>query len=187
MLKATVNIARELKNPGKLAHAELSTVSENLYVCGRQLVTEGQIHVQADYSYDGEGGVNMAGKISAVFREECSRCGREFLRPFECEFSEFFVRVRSDIDIVSEDTGFTFTEDVLDLSDLINETVMLNYPMTSLCSENCKGLCPVCGCDLNTDECTCGMEPEQEEIDFDSEDAFEKAVELLKSRYSVNK
>ena len=183
MLKTAINIADEIKKPGKITKAELKYFPEDLSLCGRQLVPDNGIDISVSYGYDGENGLNIAGKISAVFHEECSRCGKAFLMPFECEFSELFVRLGND-SIVSEDTdSYTFTGDVVELSDFINEMILLNYPMTSLCNENCKGLCPECGCNLNEKQCDCGEE--KEDIDPNSDDAFDKAMELLKSKYSI--
>jgi uncharacterized protein len=43
----------------------------------------------------------------------------------------------------------------LDLSGLLKEQVLLGLPMKTVCSEDCKGLCPKCGMDLNEGRCNC--------------------------------
>ena len=44
---------------------------------------------------------------------------------------------------------------VLDLQELVNEEVSLNLPTKILCSDDCKGLCPQCGANLNVSKCDC--------------------------------
>ncbi len=48
-----------------------------------------------------------------------------------------------------------YSEEYIDISDEIRESLILEIPMTVLCSENCKGLCPHCGKNLNFEECDC--------------------------------
>ena len=43
----------------------------------------------------------------------------------------------------------------IDLAAAVEEALLLDLPMRFLCREDCKGLCPVCGKDLNTELCTC--------------------------------
>ena len=44
---------------------------------------------------------------------------------------------------------------VIDLSEDVRQTVLLSVPLKLLCTENCKGLCPLCGRNLNSGTCTC--------------------------------
>lgn len=45
--------------------------------------------------------------------------------------------------------------EVLDTDPILLEQLQLNIPMSSLCQEDCRGLCPVCGADRNVTECSC--------------------------------
>jgi len=45
--------------------------------------------------------------------------------------------------------------EVVDLSDEIRQEIILDYPIRIICKEDCKGLCPNCGQNLNTGECDC--------------------------------
>ena len=49
----------------------------------------------------------------------------------------------------------------IELTDMLRESVILDYPRYLKCSEDCKGLCPVCGCNLDEENCNC----RQKEID----------------------
>jgi uncharacterized protein len=50
--------------------------------------------------------------------------------------------------------GF-YEGDGLELNDVLREFVLLALPMQKLCTENCKGICPVCGQNRNQSECSC--------------------------------
>jgi len=51
-------------------------------------------------------------------------------------------------------------KDYLEVDDDIREEILLNYPMKVLCKPDCKGLCPECGANLNSENCRCpGKQP----------------------------
>jgi len=55
---------------------------------------------------------------------------------------------------IAEDIIY-YSDSKIDLSDYVWDQILSSIPMKNLCSENCKGLCPVCGIDLNKDDCKC--------------------------------
>ncbi len=81
----------------------------------------------------------------------CDRCLKEFEREYQYDFSHIVVpSVSRDNDeyIVAEGES-------IDLNDIAVTDILLQLPSKILCSEDCKGLCMVCGCDLNVSECNC--------------------------------
>jgi uncharacterized protein len=50
---------------------------------------------------------------------------------------------------------YPYDGEEVDLAPLLRDQVVLAIPFAPLCDEDCKGLCPVCGIDLNTGSCTC--------------------------------
>lgn len=46
-------------------------------------------------------------------------------------------------------------EELLDITDDLRQEIVLDFPLKTLCRENCKGLCPHCGMNLNEGECNC--------------------------------
>lgn len=185
MLKTELNVAQEIKNPGREAKAELEFFPENLDICGRKLVPDGKLCVRIFYSYDGEGSINAKGTVTGRFIENCARCGKKTPYVFECDFAERFIKQNAgNTENDADRDSFFFTGDCIDLTDFLTELLLLNYPMTVVCDENCKGLCPVCGKNLNDGSCSCGGESEI--IDGSDANAFEKALARLKSKYTVN-
>jgi len=54
-----------------------------------------------------------------------------------------------------------YSGDNIDLSENFRESILLELPAKVLCSENCRGLCPSCGENLNEGRCNCRLEPEE--------------------------
>lgn len=110
-------------------------------------------------------GVTASGRCEAHARLACTRC----LAPIEWSNADAFdVELRSNADgPTDEDVGLDETEmdviflddDRFDTTDLAAEQVLLALPMRLVCRDDCAGLCPRCGADLNQEgACTC--EPE---------------------------
>ena len=85
----------------------------------------------------------------------CDRCGREFLQDktvtFRCMLAEELQNEDND-EIVLLENG------EVDAGDLARTAFILEMDTKTLCSEDCKGLCPRCGADLNLGPCGCGKE-----------------------------
>src|SRR5688500_17431167 len=63
-------------------------------------------------------------------------------------------------DVDSDDVDlFPYAGEEVDLAPLLREQIILAVPFAPLCSESCRGLCPVCGIDRNTGSCTCDTAP----------------------------
>lgn len=101
-----------------------------------------------------EGVVTCATAISADFTAECSRCLKQFTLPFESSVKKI---VRRDAAEDFEDVICTDSSMCIDIDEEIRTQIYFEFPAIPLCSEDCKGLCPVCGCDLNVKSCSCDI------------------------------
>jgi DUF177 domain-containing protein len=103
----------------------------------------------------------ILGRAGGVVSEECSRCLKRGDRKFAVEFEVFCDRigVHKHTPRPDEEAGETYFAHhdgkVLDIGPVLREAVMLSMPMKALCREDCKGLCPVCGVNLNEERCGC--------------------------------
>jgi uncharacterized protein len=88
----------------------------------------------------------VTGTVRTAATLRCSRCLREFAQPLAVP--EFVVH--------RELHG----EDFADLTADIREDILLALPQRALCGEQCQGLCPVCGQNLNEAACRCRPEPD---------------------------
>jgi DUF177 domain-containing protein len=110
-----------------------------------------------------EGEYQLACRLSYRGTLECSRCLAEF--PFEQE-TEFCLVVmkrpgaqESERELQADDLDVVwYQEPVVALAPLLEEQVQIALPMKPLCREDCLGLCPECGRDLNQGACGCVRE-----------------------------
>jgi uncharacterized protein len=95
----------------------------------------------------------LEGSVTSV----CSRCLEEFECPLSLDFEEEYFTSK---DVSPEEAdGFVIGEDhMLDLSEAIRQHTLLMLPMKPICREDCAGLCPVCGKNLNYGPCSCIQE-----------------------------
>jgi uncharacterized protein len=64
---------------------------------------------------------------------------------------------QEEVELLDEDMEVDFVKgDAVDLSDMVREQIYLSLPVRSICKESCRGLCPVCGANLNETSCSCG-------------------------------
>lgn len=95
-------------------------------------------------------GILVQGLLTISTHETCVRCLSDTLLAFPIEIEELFATS------YAVDSAFYIDEDnLLDLAPLLREEIFLNKPTQIYCQENCQGLCPVCGQNLNTDDCQC--------------------------------
>jgi len=99
--------------------------------------------------------IYVEGKVKATGDCTCSLCLAPF--PLEVQFPFEETYYRQGEQGVRNNGGLmrTYQGDEIDLSDVIREGLILTLPMKPLCRPDCKGLCPVCGCDLNSRQCSC--------------------------------
>jgi uncharacterized protein len=106
-------------------------------------------------------GIEVMGRLETAVSLPCARCLKGFRLPIATEFEEFFILKNytsgeEDKELVNDDMDVScLPEDGIKLWDIIEEQIWLNIPMKPLCHEGCKGLCSVCGADLNLGECGC--------------------------------
>lgn len=104
----------------------------------------------------GKGKALVQAVASFTMELACDRC----LKPVK-----YSMEIEAEQEVVSPDYVGEATEDLeqeefmegyrLKVDDLIYRDIVLNWPMKILCREDCKGICRICGKDLNTGECGC--------------------------------
>lgn len=106
-----------------------------------------------------DGDLYVAGEIKTAIRLVCSRCLKEFEHPLAMNFRDFFVKPGKEAkekELKPEDMEVSYLSGPeLDTTELVLSQLSLEVPMQPLCREDCKGLCPKCGADLNLGDCGC--------------------------------
>ncbi len=86
----------------------------------------------------------------------CDRCADEFSQVLSVPFEACIVDHLDNED--DEDDFIVCESDELDISDLSISVFLLGFPSRNLCSPDCKGLCQICGANLNEQACNCKTE-----------------------------
>jgi DUF177 domain-containing protein len=143
----------------KIAAGEIDLETEGVKVIG-------EIHVKGKLSKNAAKS-DVKGTISAPLEIDCTRCLAPVERTLEIVFQADFVGKElfpdsKETHVENSDLDTDVLEgNELDLTQMAREQILLNLPEQALCREECKGICPTCGKDLNEGECKCG----EDEID----------------------
>lgn len=105
------------------------------------------------------GVLHLEGSMHTVLHCVCDRCCTPFLRDFSLPLQAVLTPELADVTNEDEDL-FALDGDCADLEDIINTQFVLNMDSRMLCSEDCRGLCPRCGANLNDGPCGCTKEPD---------------------------
>jgi uncharacterized protein len=102
----------------------------------------------------------LVGSVETTLELTCSRCLDPFTWPvaatFDLRYHPHAVGSEGEHAIEEDDLTTAFYEhDTIDLGHLMHEQFLLAMPMKPLCSPACRGLCPVCGTNLNRGACDC--------------------------------
>ena len=144
----------DLAHPGARRAVRLSgPLPGELAVSGSRLPAGAEIGVDVVLEAVAEG-VLATGTVAAPFLADCRRCLRPVEGVLEAAVQELFSR-RS-----VEPDGYPLDHDQVDLEPMVREAVVLALPLAPLCSDECRGLCPRCGADLNEGPCQCVPEPD---------------------------
>ena len=114
--------------------------------------------------------VEIEGNISTVVRMNCGRCLQSFAMPLESSFALAYSQTepapeqrgsnKEELELTAEDMGLIYYQgEEINLKNEIQEQVVLAFPLKTICKPACRGLCPKCGADLNTEECDCDRSP----------------------------
>mgnify|MGYP005843201669 CR=1 FL=1 len=151
-----IDVSLILKKPGASMSFDVTGVVEDLDVPGGATPSSGPFSVKGVATSIGSGvyvEANATGSVKLI----CSRC----LSPFDlkmdlsCE-AKFVPEAQAAAEARDEDVEvFALSDSRCDLDEMLRHEIVLNVPMKPLCREDCKGICPVCGKNLNEGDCDC--------------------------------
>jgi uncharacterized protein len=111
--------------------------------------------------YKDQARYRLVGRVTTTLEQNCSRCLEPFRQaidvPFDIRYLPQSENTGADEDEVEEDdlSDAFYRDEQIDLMQLMEEQFYLALPMKPLHSEDCKGLCPNCGTNLNEHACQC--------------------------------
>jgi len=104
------------------------------------------VSVSGEFRKAGEG-YFVSGTIIYDLEYPCAKCIEPVKKHYNLSFQELFGD--------ESEEGYTVQDDKIDITPLVDENIILNIEGRVLCKDDCKGLCPVCGTNLNINKCNC--------------------------------
>jgi uncharacterized protein len=108
-------------------------------------------------------GLWISAHMNYAIRKSCNRCLDDATQRLEMSIEEEFfmaddLRPR-DCEDLENMNAIIGQDNILDLSQAVEHHIIINQPIQFTCSPDCKGLCSLCGTDLNQNVCKCANEP----------------------------
>lgn len=108
-----------------------------------------------------QGVITVKGRVTGDYHAQCGRCLKDIKDKFDINIDDSFVHMSGD----GQDTdGYLYEGGHIDLTVPLIDNILLSFPGVMLCKDDCKGLCEVCGADLNETQCSC--EKQDQDIDI---------------------
>lgn len=150
-----VDLADRLENPGESLPVS-GTIEPGTYTVG-----ERELSVPDGVAYDvvltnAGDGILVTGMVRAQATAACDRCLEQATIEIAGEIEEYYLFEEPE-DAEAYEDGYELVgpDRVIDISAAIFDAVVMDTPFVVLCREDCQGLCPVCGANLNEGQCGC--------------------------------
>ncbi len=149
-------------------------VNEALTITDKELLEKNKLNKDIQFSgkfFKVEKSLLLSAEFTYSYSETCARCLEEFENKIIAKFNAIIVDEVNE-DYEAEDIEIMIKDGCIDLEEPIKQIVYLSMPMKALCKNDCKGICPMCGINLNTGKCECN--------DFVIDPRLEKLKTLLR-------
>lgn len=165
--KTYINLKNELKKE-KFIQKEYEIPFEDLDLPQEYSSNSDDVKVNL-YVIKEKDGYAVSMDFKSDVNVECSRC----LTPFNMDLSGtsnvFLSKKKLESGELSEgdlDTEYLEDEEKFDLNNFVREEILVKTPMKPLCSDDCKGICPICGANKNESPCNCETEEKRKNSPF---------------------
>ncbi len=150
-----VNLSDVLTSEGRKTHfsvpLEMTSFTSRL---GRFLITE-KNPVEFTFTNDGMNRAKVEGSVDLTFRTKCDRCLTEVPTSLKITFDRTVTSPDVELSEDSEDDQNFMEGYQLNVETFVYDEILVNWPMKILCRPECKGVCLVCGKNLNEGDCGC--------------------------------
>jgi uncharacterized protein len=106
----------------------------------------------------GDGMITLTGRILTRYSGECARCLTGVESDLDLPVEERF-RIQGQAGTSDDEMSYRYSGTMLDISQAIRDNLLTALPQRLLCRDDCRGLCPECGANLNEQDCGHGKLP----------------------------
>ena len=150
-----INLTDVFTSEGKVKKLQKPYENDSFFWYGNQYPVSESSEISITLTNIGTGCVLVEGDLQITLTIPCDRCLQSVNVPLSVAFTHQVVSPDKE-DAASEEDEQNFMSGYeLDIDALINNEILINMPVKVLCREDCKGICPVCGRNLNEGECGC--------------------------------
>ena len=154
-----IDLSEVMATVGRTKDTQVEIGMEKFSFCQGQYAFVKKEPVAVTLVCTGERKISISCKTQVSLSVPCSRCLEEVEVPFVIDYEREFDFSDTDQEAkeLLEEAEY-IQEHQLDVEALIAEELALQFPMQTLCREDCKGICSVCGTNLNTGTCECDQQ-----------------------------
>jgi uncharacterized protein len=111
--------------------------------------------------------IRIQGRLTTSLESNCARCLEPLTQDVKREFDLLYRPLgadagRDEISVTDAEAEISYYEgEGILLDDVVREQILLAVPLKVTCREDCKGLCPHCGKNLNQEQCSCAVTQEE--------------------------
>jgi len=153
-----INVSQQLKE--SIGSTRNYVVNEMMDITSDESLIQGEVGLMRT-----DRGILAKGRLYTELELTCSRCLSLFSCPLTINIEdEYFpttdIVTGTSLPLPDEPGSFTIDEhNILDLTEALRQYALMAIPMKPLCGEDCAGLCPTCGSNLNQTPCNCPSKP----------------------------
>ena len=150
-----MNLTDVFTSEGKVKKISQTYDAGSVSYMGEDYPVVDKSDVSLTFTNIGTGRILLEGEFSLTVEVPCDRCLQSVEVPIGVSFThEIAASVDGNVPAEEEEQCFMSGYE-LDTDTLISNEILINMPVKVLCSEECKGICPVCGQNRNDKECEC--------------------------------
>lgn len=164
-----LDLSEILKNDKEVMSLNFDIDLSSLEFMGENFIFQKPLNLKGTLTNNTKN-LELNAEVNGEMQVHCARCAKPFITKVSFPVSE--ILLREDREISEDSDVVVFSGYEVDLTDIVADSFFMNVSGQYLCKEDCKGLCAVCGCDLNESTCDC----ESEVID----PRWAKLAELIK-------
>lgn len=152
-----IDLSEIIKDYGGKIDISIPVKMDDTEFLGESFVFEKPLEVTGTIANNTKS-LELNARVEGEMQVHCARCQKPVIVPVKFRVHEILA---SDDSQVNDEEIIIFSDDKIDITDIVLNSFLMSVSGKFLCSEDCKGLCPKCGADLNDGDCGC----DNDEID----------------------